>query len=143
MPAAYAKNDRELAKRYKVSLRAIAKWRVRGLPKRGRNGLSLADCDAWVEQNRKPRDKTATIADLDRQKKEETVRQLKRDNEVAEGKLIDKATVEREIEQMCARAKTVLLRIPTTIGSKLGNDAEQISRAIVQESLRELEERPV
>lgn len=143
MAERYAKTSKVLAKRYGVHVRAIAKWRVRGFPAKTKKGFDLAACDLWHATNIKKRDGVATLAELDRQKKLEDIRAKKRENEVAEGKLIEREQVERDVLAMTSRARTVLLRIPGTIGSKIGNDAEQISRAIVQEALQELESHPL
>lgn len=68
---------------------------------------------------------------------------LQFDLDVEKGKFILQAAVERDMEAFVCRTKTVLLRIPQSIGNILGVDAAKKADAMIVEAMKELEEKPL
>ena len=133
----------ELALRYQVNRNSVKKWIEEGAPRKTERGYRLSQFDEWVEKNKTVGADDDTKIGLEKQKLTEVIRRLRRENEVEEGKLLKSGDVADAVFRMTARSKAVLLRFPKNIGARLGVEAEKMARAVVQETLRELEAKPI
>lgn len=136
-------NQNQLAERYQVSSNTIRTWIKEGAPKRKNGYYNLAAWDAWVEKNKPDHSATETLAYWKLEREKEQALKLKREREIAEGRLVDGPTIRTQAETAASRVKTTLLRIPSSIGAILGVEAQRRAQDIVEEALKELRENPI
>jgi hypothetical protein len=121
----------------------LKSWLVEGAPKKHKGFYDVVSWLAWIRVNKAKDGDDDTKAGLERRKLRIQCESAEYKFAVERGEHIKKSDVERDVEALVIRTKTVFLRIPHSIGNILGVDAQKKADALIVEALKELEERPL
>lgn len=129
-PARLIVGEHELARHYEVTSKSIYNWRLDGMPatelpgNRWQYDLDLTD--GWVESRRNSGEGDDELRQIKRRTAEAKMRsaeaqaeQDERENQIAEGNVLDREATELAITEMIQATRDEILRIPTIFHSHL------------------------